>query len=69
MLSASTRVFHGLGPCYSRIEISPSDRLLIPFLEYLLGFGQQQNTGFGASTNNTGGGLFGTGGTSTIYYL
>ncbi|MCJ1350132.1 MAG: Nuclear pore complex protein Nup98-Nup96 [Icmadophila ericetorum] len=28
------------------------------------GFGQQQNTGFGASTNNTGGGLFGTGGTT-----
>ena len=58
-----------LVPCYLRIETSPSDRLLITFLEYLLGFGQQQqSTGFGANTN-TGGGIFGSGGTSIIYYL
>lgn len=32
---------------------------------YPLGFGQQQNTGFGSGTTNAGGGLFGSGGNSS----
>lgn len=34
-------------------------------LSHLLGFGQQQNTGFGSVTPDTGGGLFASGGNSS----